>query len=98
MTNVRMVTMLDGTRRKLNLTGARRITIGQLEWKPGQHLMHVWIQPRARRCILHTYCHWDNGQGRVVGARVTEADNKTIAELVERFPACAEMAAWLPER
>ena len=87
---------LDGRGRRLNLSGARDLDIERREYSTGIDLLGVYVQPIAKRVIVHWYSWWDDSHGRVGGDSWVEADNDLISALASDF-GCDQLAMLLPE-
>ncbi len=95
-----LVQCLDGRTRHVTLTHAKRLGIGKKEWAVGIDLIEVYLQPRAKMVVLHTFSRWENPGhlGRAVGDSWHEADNLMIAKLAKEFEQeDGELLALLPQ-
>lgn len=87
-----------GETRRMNLSGAIDLDMSQVDWGQGIDLLGVYLMPRSKRVVVHTYSRWEDRRhpGRVRGESYHEADNDQIARLAKEFRE-ERLANLLPE-
>ena len=87
-----------GENGRINLGGAINLDISERNWGQGVDLLAVYLQPKARRVILHTNSRWEDRRhpGRTMGEGWFVAEDSQIAHLAKEFD-CEELTSLLPE-
>jgi len=71
------------------------LEISTLE-RHGVKITGVYMTPRSKRVFVETHSIWDQGDGRVVGARLHEAGRREIAALAQEHD-CEELYSLVPD-
>lgn len=87
--------IIDGKR--YNLASLKNLDISDSRCDTGIKLEAVYLMPRKKEVIIHTYSIWENRQTYgVQGDRYHIADEWEIAQLAERF-GNSELLELVPE-
>ena len=72
----------DGVTRRYNLASMTDLEIRDNRWGTGIQLRGVYLMPRSKRVILHTYSIWEDRRTHgVVGDGYMVAPPETVAQL-----------------
>ena len=72
--------------KRYNLASMKSLGLTDSNWGTGIKLEGIYLMPRSKRVIIHTYSIWENPRTHgVYGDRYHLADDTEIARLAEIF-------------